>query len=343
MLRDGHLFGRKASSFTLQWHLTHACEYACRHCYDRTQVACLPLAESEKILESFLAFCRKRRVRGQVCLTGGNPFLYPHFLPLYRAIAATDCPISILGNPVTEPQLAEIVGLCKPVYFQVSLEGQRDYDDHIRGAGHFQRVMDFLPLLRKYKVRSHVMLTLHQGNLAQLLPLAEELRGQVDGFSFNRLSQVGSGADLALPGKAEYIEILKRYTVASRTQPHLRFKDGLFNILRHHFGHARTRGCTGFGCGAAFNFVAVLPDGQVHACRKFPSPIGNLREASLAEIYASPRAKRYRKGSQACRFCRLRKACGGCLAVSHGAGLDPLQALDPHCFMRERKRVLTPF
>ena len=29
-------------------------------------------------------------------------------------------------------------------------------------------------------------------------------------------------------------------------------------------------GCTGFGCGAAFNFMAVLPDGEVHACRKVP-------------------------------------------------------------------------
>jgi radical SAM protein with 4Fe4S-binding SPASM domain len=81
----------------------------------------------------------------------------------------------------------------------------------------------------------------------------------------------------------------------------------------------------------------------VHACRKFPSPIGNLREASLADIYASPLARRYRKGSRACRFCRLRNVCGSCLAVSHGSGLDPLRTLDPHCFMRERKRVLRPF
>jgi len=343
MLRDRHLFGRWASSFTLQWHLTNACEFSCRHCYDRTSLACLPLSESERILESFLAFCRQRRVRGQICLTGGNPFLYPHFLDLYRAIAATDCPISILGNPVPEDQLAEIVELRRPTYYQVSLEGLRDYDDYIRGAGHFQRVMDFLPLLRKWKVKSQVMLTLHKENIEQLLPLAEELRGRVDGFTFNRLSQMGAGATMVLPGKSEYIDLLRRYTATSRSNPHLKFKDGLFNILRHHFGHARTRGCTGFGCGAAFNFVAVLPDGQVHACRKFPSLIGNLREANLTNIYASPVARRYRKGSRACRFCRLRKVCGGCLAVSHGSGLDELRALDPHCFMRERKRVLTTF
>ena len=214
MLRDGHLFGRKASSFTLQWHLTHACEFSCRHCYDRTSLACLPLAEAENILDSFLAFCRARRIRGQICLTGGNPFLYSHFLSLYRAIAATDCPISILGNPVTEQQLAEIVELRRPTYFQVSLEGQRDYNDVIRGSGHFQRVMDFLPLLRKWKVPSQVMLTLHKENMEQLL--------------HEHGRQVNGGADIAQRiakriqlGRGPVREYHQHVHVRGRAQPPL--------------------------------------------------------------------------------------------------------------------------
>jgi selenobiotic family peptide radical SAM maturase len=343
MLRDGRLWGRKAAAFTLQWHLTNACELACRHCYDRSNLGCLSLAQAQTILASLLDFCRRKRIRGQVCLTGGNPFLYPHFLPLYRAIAATDCDISILGNPVTEDQLAAIVELRKPTYFQVSLEGRHEHNDRIRGAGHYERVLAFLPLLRKWQVPSQVMLTLHRENMAELVPLAVALAGRVDRFTWNRLAQVGSGSELALPGKREYVELLQSYVIASRTHPHLRFKDGLFNILRLHYGRPRTHGCTGFGCGAAFNFVAVLPDGQVHACRKFPSPIGNLLESSLAAIYASAAARRYRRGSQACRFCRLRNSCGGCLAVTHGAGLPALEARDPHCFLRERKQLLAPF
>jgi MoaA/NifB/PqqE/SkfB family radical SAM enzyme len=87
MLRDGRLLGRKAGAFTLQWHPTNACELACLHCYDRSNLGCLPLDSAEGIVESFLDFCRKFKVRGQFCLTGGNPFLYPHFVPLYRTIA----------------------------------------------------------------------------------------------------------------------------------------------------------------------------------------------------------------------------------------------------------------
>lgn len=93
-------------------------------------------------------------------------------------------------------------------------------------------------------------------------------------------------------------------------------------------------GCTGFGCGAAFNFVSLLPDGEVHACRKFPSPIDRLGRQSLTEIYESEAAARYRQGSSACTDCRLRPVCRGCMAVVHGLGLDPFTALDPYCFFR---------
>jgi selenobiotic family peptide radical SAM maturase len=343
MLRDGRLFGRRASSFTLQWHLTNACELSCRHCYDRSQLDCLDLAQAERVLDQLLDFCRAQGVKPQVCLTGGNPFLYPHFLPLYRRIAETACRISILGNPVPEDRLQEIVTLRRPIYYQVSLEGRRDTNDRVRGVGHFQRVLDFLPVLRRLKVPSHVMFTLHQENMNELIPLALELRGQVDHFTFNRLSQVGQGSDLVLPSKDEYVDLMKRYLQAAVGNPHMAFKDGLFNIARQHFRRPLTRGCTGFGCGAAFNFVALLPDGQVHACRKFPSPIGHVLQSSLRDIYMSPLARRYRQGSRACRFCRLRNLCGGCLAVTHGAGLPALQARDPHCFMRERRRMLAGF
>ena len=340
MLREHWLRGRKTPSFTLQWHLTNACELRCAHCYDRSSRGALGLDAAERVLETFVAFCREHKVRGQVCLTGGNPFLYPHFFPLYEALSTAQFPISILGNPVPEAALARVVALQKPVYYQVSLEGLRECNDRIRGEGHFARVQAFLALLRTHGVKSHVMLTVHRENLSQVVPLAEHLRGLADHFSFNRLSQVGGGAALELPSREEYAALLKDYLFASHTLPGLRFKDGLFNILRLHHRRPLWGGCTGFGCGAAFNFVAVLPDGEVHACRKFPSPIGHLSTSTLSEVYASAEAKRYRRGPRACSACPLQSRCGGCMAVSHGAGLRVLEDRDPHCFLEDRERLL---
>ena len=82
--------------------------------------------------------------------------------------------------------------------------------------------------------------------------------------------------------------------------------------------------------------MAVLPDGEVHACRKFPSPIGHLDDSTLTEIYHSPTAQRYRLGSSACRTCDIRPVCGGCPAVSHGFGRDIFAEIDPYCFKKQQ-------
>ncbi len=144
---------------------------------------------------------------------------------------------------------------------------------------------------------------------------------------------VGEGANLESPPRGEYHHFVQRYLQAKNTNPVLALKDSLINIEREQQGLELFGGCTGFGCGAAFNFVSLLPDGEVHACRKFPSPIGHIQDQSLAEIYDGEPAKAYRRGCRSCASCRLRAVCGGCLAVAYGWGLDPFEETDPACFM----------
>jgi len=341
MLRDGRVFGRKAGSFTLQWHLTNACDGNCRHCYDRSKLETLSRAQALGILDDLIAFCAQRKVACHVSLTGGNPVLYPHFFALYQRIAASGANISILGNPISEREVVELARLRKPRFYQVSLEGLQEHNDAIRGQGNYERVMRFLPLLRRHRIRAHVMLTLTRSNMNQVVALGEALRGVANRFTFNRLAQVGQGTDLEIPSREEYMAFLETFIAASRTNALLGFKDSLFNIVRHQLDLPLLGGCTGFGCGAAFNFLALLPNGEAHACRKFPSPVGNVLQLGLARVYDGTAAKRYRRGSTACAGCRIRNVCGGCLAVGFGSGIDVLRERDPHCFWEERSRALS--
>ncbi len=270
---------------------------------------------------------------GHICLTGGNPLLYPHFFELYAAAAGQGFETSILGNPTTKENLQRIADIRKPRYFQVSLEGLEDQNDFIRGKGFFKKVFTFLDLLRETNIRSVVMLTLTKDNIDQILPLADLLSGYADIFAFNRLSCVGEGANLLLPSKQAYSNFLEAYVKASEGNPFFRRKDNLISTILDKQGQELSRGCTGYGCGAAFSFIAVLPDGEAHACRKFPSPIGNLTIQSLAQIYDSPVAASYRRGSAACGGCRLRHVCGSCLAVLYGLGKNIFKERDPFCFI----------
>jgi len=318
--------------FTLQWHITQKCDLHCRHCYDRSGRDTLDMKAAVGVLDQLHDFCRARFVKGQVSFTGGNPLLYSSFMELYREAADRGFFTAILGNPSRRELIERIVSIRKPVYFQVSLEGLRDYNDYIRGDGHFDRTIDFLHILRDLGVESVVMMTLGRGNMDQAIPLAELLDGKAGAFTFNRLSRVGEGAGLSSPDREEYRAFLGRYMDAAAKIDVMGFKDNLFNILRRERGLEPGGGCAGFGCGAAFNFAALLSDGEVHACRKYPSLIGDMRRQTLMEIYESPEAERYRAGPLACGECPVSPVCRGCPAVAYGEGLDPFLERDPYCF-----------
>lgn len=324
-----------ASVFTLQWHITNACDLHCKHCYDRNTLSPLTLKQGLRILDDLGDFCRSRNVRGHVCFTGGNPFFYPHFFDLYSAAKDHGFSTSILGNPIPRTKIEDLIAIQYPTYFQVSLEGLPEHNDWIRGQGNFTKVIEFLGVLRDFDISSAVMLTLTKDNMDQILPLAERLRGHTDHFTFNRLSQVGEGAKLQLPAREDYVHFLQEYVDAGQHNPIIGIKDNLINIVHHQKGMGLFGGCTGFGCGAGFSFIAVLPNGEAHACRKFPSPIGNLMKQCIAEIYDSETAQRYRAGSRACCNCTLKSVCGGCLAVAYSSGLDIFEDRDPFCFIDE--------
>jgi selenobiotic family peptide radical SAM maturase len=321
-----------AGIFTLQWHITQDCDLDCLHCYDRSTRHSVSLAEGLRILDQMRDFCRNHFVRGQVSFSGGNPLLHPEFLSLYRAAAERGLATAILGNPASSRQLSEIATIQMPAYFQVSLEGLEAHNDRMRGQGHFRRTLEFLDMMKELGVPSEVMLTLTRENLHEVIPLGEVLRNRTGAFSFNRLALFGSGAALALPDREEYAAFLGDYLAAMGGNPVLCLKDNLFNVVLEKENRELFGGCAGYGCGAAFNFLALLPDGEVHACRKFPSAIGSIVHETLTTLYHSEIASSYREGSSSCMGCRLRPACRGCPAVTAGLGGDPLLDRDPFCF-----------
>ncbi|MCK9420641.1 MAG: thio(seleno)oxazole modification radical SAM maturase SbtM [Nitrospirae bacterium] len=323
-------------SFTLQWHITQACDLHCKHCYDRSDRTPMTLDQAVHILDDLRAFCKSRNVSGAVSFTGGNPLLHPAFTEIYRAAAERGFTAAILGNPASRARIEELIAIQMPAFFQVSLEGLREHNDSIRGPGHFDRILAFLDVLQELRASSMVMLTLTSENIDQVLLLAELLRGKADTFHFNRLSMVGEGANLTLPDARHYRAFLQSYLDAARTNPVMGIKDNLINIIRREQGREPFGGCTGYGCGAAFNFVTLLADGEVHACRKFPSPIGTINQLSIAEIYDAEPARRYRAGASACQTCPIRPVCGGCLASTNSHGLNVFEDKDPFCFMHDR-------
>lgn len=323
---------RTSRVFALQWHITQDCDLHCRHCYDRIPCESLTLSQEIAILDNLYDFCSIHNLFGQVSFTGGNPLLHPNFHRLYREASDRGFFIGILGNPTTRDKIESLKEIQLPSFYQVSLEGFETHNNYMRGPGYFQRVLAFLEILRETGIYSKIMLTLTRDNLDQVIPLGKFLKGRVDLFTFNRLSLMGEGASLVMADPHIYKTFLKRYRDTAKICPVFDMKDNLFNILFYNDQTPLFGGCTGYGCGAAFNFVSVLATGEVHACRKFPSPIGNLTRESLTKIYHSGLARRYRKGPEECSSCKLNLVCRGCMASAHSYGLDVFKKKDPYCF-----------
>jgi selenobiotic family peptide radical SAM maturase len=325
----------RVATFALQWHLTQACDLHCRHCYDRTSRKNMEFPQAIHVLDQLYNFSRTHHVDAQVSFSGGNPMLYPFFYELYQEAVDRGFLVAVLGNPMEERYIERLVAIKRPEFYQVSLEGLREHNDYIRGTGHYDRTLVFLDQLRNHGIYSMVMLTLTRANSGEVLALADQLRGRTDLFTFNRLALVGEGAELASLEVDRFPRFLEEFLAAAADNNCLSLKDNFFNLLLAEGKRPLTGGCTGFGCGAAFNFVSVLADGEVHACRKFPSPIGNIYTQSLHDIYDGEPARTYRDGSSACLDCHLRPVCRGCPAVTHGFGLNVFTERDPYCF-RER-------
>jgi selenobiotic family peptide radical SAM maturase len=321
-----------ANWLSLQWHITNRCELHCKHCYDRSSRAEMALQDGYRVLQELAELCQSRAVLGHVAFTGGNPFLHTDFFDLYARAVYHGFGTSVLANPVSERQVAGLLKIAMPAYFQVSLEGLEEHNDSIRGAGHFRRVMTFIELLKRMGVSAGVMLTLTRDNLHHVLPLVRALGDRVDVFGFSRLAPFGSGASLALPSRDEYRSLLCDYFALARENPRLRLKENLLNLVHGALEEPPIAGCTQFGCGAAFNSFVLLADGEVHACRRLPSLIGSVYEKTLSAIYGSHAAARYRLRPDACRGCSLIAGCGGCPAVTAGLGLDPFRDRDPFCW-----------
>jgi len=324
-----------SSTFTLQWHITQTCDLDCRHCYDRSDREAMTLDQALGVLDDLYDFCRGHNVFGQVSFSGGNPMLYPHFDRLYSEAVDRGFMTAVLGNPMPRNRIERMLAVQKPEFYQVSLEGLKAHNDFIRGRGHYDRVQDFLKLLGELGIYRMVMLTLTRDNMDQVLKLAGRLKGLTELFTFNRLASVGRGAELSAVPFDRFPDILAQYMDAAETNPCMGLKDNLFNLLRRQRGLPLGGGCAGHGCGAAFNFVALLPDGEVHACRKMPSLIGNIYRERLNDIYHGTSASRYRDGSKSCSACPVRPVCGGCPAVSYGFGRDIFNELDPYCFRNQ--------
>jgi radical SAM protein with 4Fe4S-binding SPASM domain len=322
--------------YYLQWHITHACNLRCAHCYQREYKSHMPREKLFQALDQFGELIAGQEVQGQINLTGGEPLLHPDFFPLAEEIRRRGYRLGILTNgTLVDRDMAVRLASLSPVFVQVSLDGTEAVHDSIRGEGSFERAVSGIDALKRSKVKVLVSFTAQKSNAGELAALARFCgRHRVDKLWWDRVVS----EDPALYVTTGQFRALVETTNALRKKKWFpgsrRF---VSNGRALQFGDAGTDDV--YRCSAGQRLLVLLADGSLMPCRRLPFVIGNIREASMKEItehselMAELRRPRIPKG---CERCPKLPRCGGGSKCVTFARTGELYCRDVNCFYQDR-------
>jgi len=331
----------------LQWHITERCNYRCSHCYQESYDGEeLSFAEMVGVLGQFKELVERQnaedrpfRTRGDVRITGGEPFVRKDCLQFLEVLSENRnwLRFGVLTNgSYVDESMARRLRELGTAFVQVSVEGAKETNDRIRGEGAYDRAAAALVNLVRQGIRSLISFTAQRGNFHEFKDVAElGRRLGVSRVWSDRLIPFGTGAamrqEMLSPEETRrFFEIMfEARTEAGRS--FCRTDISMCRALQFLVG-----GGEPYHCAAGDDLLTLQPDGDVYPCRRMPIRVGNAREESLTEIYYGAELLRELRDrsrvADGCEDCRYAQRCGGGLrCLSYAVFGDPFRA-DPGCW-----------
>ena len=304
-------------------HVTHRCTGVCLHCYDRDSDK-----HDELSQDAWLDVVSQAVAMGATRfeIIGGDPFVRADLLDLIRAITGVHgARVRLFFNRALDEAGAAALaaaghGLLTPL---LSLDGDEDVNDSLRGRGNFSAASATARRLAQAGLRPVVNTVLLRPTLEGLHRLPDVLRGM-------RVTQLHlilphargglSGRPEMVPSGAELLEAFERLLPAASAAGVV--VDNL-DAWKSRLGPPRDL------CNAGCSLLTVGPTGLVYAC-----PItcgdpafaaGDARTTPLARIWRESAALALVRHSSArdrvaCAACDVVEACGGdCWVQAHYA------------------------
>jgi len=336
------------------WEITLACNLRCGHCGSRAGV---PRDDELNTAECLDVVAQLADLRCElVTLSGGEPTLRPDWDRIARALSNRGVLVNMVTNGVGIDRAmagrAVDAGMCN---VGVSLDGTEGVHDRIRGPGAFQRTMAGIEHFQAVGLSVGIMTTVNRLNLDGLETIRDLVRDL--GVSSWRL-QLGKPMG-AMQEHDEWVihprQVLDLIPRLARMKKEGGITLNVGDSIGYYGPHDRTLRGWGWrgreerwqGCQAGLNAIGIESDGGVKGCLSMqaregehdPFIEGNLREASLADLWFRPGAFAYNREfclddlSGFCRHCSKALKCrGGAKCVSSAA--TGSMGEDPYCYHR---------
>lgn len=270
--------------FSFQWHITDFCNLRCRHCYQEIfdQRNDLSYADLIKIIYNIVEFLNRENFDSlSINLTGGEPLLFPYLNFLLEELDRIEIvkEINIITNGTVMPDKIIKRGYKKLKRLKISLEGaQEETNDLIRGKGNFRRVLDNIKNLSFNCVLMFTLTKYNYMELDDMYRLAEKL--EVEGLIFERFIPLGEGIKI----RDKVLNSHEWYKVVERVASWADLSPEDLIIYKAFYVDFKGNAIYGATCNLGES-CAVMPNGDVYPCRRFPIVLGNLLREDFSEIY----------------------------------------------------------
>lgn len=341
--------------FILQWHITNACEYDCKHCYmtreerKKSVKTELTTAEAKSTIDKLTETANSFGIRPRINFTGGNPLIRTDIYNILTYAKNEGCIVNILGNPVDAAVAKKLVDAGVTRY-QLSFDGLKATHDSLRGTGHFDKSLHSLNVLKTAGIDTVVMATVTKMNASEIIPLsAHVLENGANRFDFARLVPEGNGKalEMLMFSPDEYRTFLnsthEEYKKMIRKGiPKKAFgtKDPLWSLLLYEKGELVNPPDDDLiygGCSIARNGFCMDCDGTIYACRRMPLGIGNIKDiADIRKWFVfDEKMNEYRNYDEIenCSGCQIQPVCNGCRAVAFAVS-GSYFGKDPQCWRK---------
>jgi len=293
--------------------LTYACNLKCVHCYVDRNVGAVPRRAPELAPEAWFSIIDQMTDAGclSLLITGGEPFLHPHFAEIYLYAKRKGLIITIFTNAtLVDQQLLSLFSDYAPHVIEVSLYGAtaETYESISRVPGSFERCIGGTTSLidAGFNVRlKTVLMQPNKHEFSEMEHLARELgvRFRSDPILFPTL-QGGLGPVSLRVDPAEVVQReladqdrLDRYRDVYEKMLDLSISDKLYN------------------CGAGQTCFHIDPFGTLQPCIMSRDCTFSLNEGTFAHgwnnVIAAVRELKLPRDVP-CRGCDRIALCGMC-------------------------------
>mgnify|MGYP004520950481 CR=1 FL=1 len=335
--------------FTLQWHITDACDQRCKHCYifrgeDKKKLSKFDKKTMKAVAYDFIHTCELMDCRPYFTITGGDPLLFSNIWELLELIHENNAQFAILGNPFHLN--SEVISRLEDLgctFYQMSLDGLKETHDAIRKKGSFDATIESMKYFQSSKIRLAIMSTVSKLNFNELPELVDIIvKNGANSYGFARFCPMENDYS-QMVSPEEYKEFLdkmwKKFTYYKDSNTRFVLKDHLWKLYLYEkgiFNPCKLHNPDNLildGCHCGISHLTCLSNGTVYACRRSETPIGTVPEQSFYDIFNGATLEQYRQYDrfEACSKCELKNFCRGCPSVTKSL-TGNFYAKDPQCW-----------